>query len=116
MGRNFPENIRISGRIRYVTGPLTTPIASATDDVDNSIFIPTRGSLYSERLSAFSMVDLRIDKKWIYNTWTLSLYVDIQNILNHQNTEGVQYAYDYQTQDTVKGIPFLPTFGLKGEF
>ncbi len=115
-GVNLKRNWRISSRFRYVTGPLDTIPASAAGDLDNDVFIPIRGSLFNARLDAFMMLDLRIDKRWVYDTWTLSLYLDIQNVTNRQNTEGLQFAYDYKTYETVKGIPVLPTFGLKGEF
>jgi hypothetical protein len=115
-GVNLKRNWRISSRFRYVTGPLDTLPTSAAGDLDNDVFIPIRGSLFNQRLDAFMMFDLRIDKRWVYDTWTLSLYLDIQNVTNRQNTEDLQFAYDYRTFDTVKGIPILPTFGLKGEF
>lgn len=115
-GVNLPRQWRISSRFRYVTGPLDTIPAGAVGDIDNDVFIPIRGSFYNSRLSAFSSVDLRIDKKWVYDTWNLSLYLDILNTLNRRNQEGIQYSYDYTTSDTVAGIPILPTFGLKGEF
>ena len=115
-GVNLKRNWRISSRFRYVTGPLDTIPTGAAGDLDHDVFIPIRGALYNERLNAFMMLDLRIDKRWIYDTWTLSLYLDIQNVLNRQNVEGIQYAYDYKTSESIKGIPILPTFGLKGEF
>ena len=113
---DLARNWRISGRFRYVTGPIDTLPTGAVSDLDHDVFIPIRGDLYNVRLNAFSMLDLRIDKRWLYDAWTLSLYLDIQNVLNRQNSEGIQYSYDYQKTDTIKGIPILPTFGLKGEF
>jgi hypothetical protein len=115
-GVNLKRNWRISSRFRYVTGPLETAPTTAIGDLDNDVFIPVRGALYNTRLDPFTMLDLRIDKRWIYDTWTLSLYLDILNVLNRQNTEGTQYSYDYSRSEPVKGFPILPTFGLKGEF
>ena len=115
-GVNLPRNWRISSRFRYVTGPLDTIPIGAAGDLDHDVFVPIRGSLFTARLDAFTMLDLRIDKRWLYDSWTLSLYLDIQNVLNHQNTEGLQYTYDYTSSEPVKGFPILPTFGLKGEF
>ncbi len=115
-GVNLKRNWRISSRFRYVTGPLDTIPIGAVGDLDNDVFIPIRGSLFNSRLDAFTMLDLRIDKKWIYESWSLSLYLDILNVLNRQNTEGLQFSYDYALSEPVKGFPILPTFGLKGEF
>ena len=112
----LPKNWRLSARFRYVTGALTTPISSGVFDADNDTYIPIRGTSFSERLGAFSSLDLRADKKWVYDTWVLSLYVDIQNALNRANAESVQYSYDYKTKVDVAGLPIIPTIGLKGEF
>jgi len=35
-----------------------------------------------ERLKAFHQLDLRVDKSWYYNKWSLMLYFDIQNVYN----------------------------------
>jgi len=110
------NNWKLSGRIRYSTGNPNTPIIGSYFDSDNDAFIPERGAYYSERISPFSQVDARIDKKWIYDTWILSLYLDIQNLTNRRNVESYQYTYDYSSRTTVSGLPVLPTLGLKGEF
>ncbi len=115
-GVNLGNRWRISTRFRYVTGPLDTIPVGAVGDIDNDVFIPIRGGLFNTRLDAFSSLDLRIDKKWVYDTWNLSLYLDILNTLNRRNQEGIQYSYDYSRSQTVMGLPIIPTFGLKGEF
>ena len=99
-----------------MSGALYTPITSGVFDSDNDVFMPIRGASYSQRLAAFTSLDLRADKRWVYDRWVLSLYIDIQNVLNHSNPESVQYSYDYSTSATVAGLPILPTVGLKGEF
>lgn len=112
LGRNW----RISARYRFVTGRLETVPTGAVLDSDNDVYIPIRGALFNERLSAFQQLDLRVDKKWIYNSWTLSFYFDVQNALNIENPEGLSFTYDYASSKAVSGIPVIPTFGLKGEF
>jgi hypothetical protein len=109
-------NWTLSARFRYATGNPYTPIATAVFDSDGDKFIPIQGAFYSQRVSAFMQFDLRIDKKWIYNNWILSAYLDIQNLTNRANIQSVQYAYDYQSSTQISGLPILPTFGVKGEF
>lgn len=115
-GVELPRNWRLSARYRYVTGALDTVPTGAAEDLDHDTFIPIRGALFNTRLDAFTELDVRADKRWIYDTWILSLYLDIQNFLNHKNTEGIDYSYDYKQQEKITGIPMIPTFGLKGEF
>lgn len=103
-------------RARYVTGNPYTPIIGGTFDADNDVYIPQRGDLFSSRNDAYFQVDLRIDRRWVYDTWILSAYLDIQNLTNHQNQEGLSYSYDYSQSQKLAGLPLLPTLGVKGEF
>jgi len=109
-------NWKYSSRLRFVTGNPQTPITSAVFDSDNDVYIPVRGAIYSSRLAPFFSADIRIDKKWIYETWILSAYLDVQNLTNYKNPESVTYSYDYSQNQTVNGLPLLPTLGLQGEF
>lgn len=113
---DFPRNWKLSSRTRYVTGNPTTPIIDAALDSDNDAYIPIRGPYYSERLEPFFQMDLRADKKWVYDTWILWVYLDIQNITNAKNAEAVRYSYDYRTKANITGLPVFPTLGVKGEF
>jgi hypothetical protein len=42
--------------------------------------------------------------------------VDILNIYNSENSQNIEYSYDYSEKKKVRGLPILPTIGLKGEF
>ena len=113
---NFARNWKFSGRIRYVTGDPYTPIAGAVFDADSDTYSPVRGAIYSDRVGAFFQADARFDKKWIYETYILTGYVDIENVTNRQNPEQINYSYNYQQKAVVSGLPLLPTIGIKGEF
>lgn len=113
---DLPGNWKISARLRYVTGNPTTPIVGAVFDADNDVYQPIRGAVFSQRLTPFFQADLRVDKKWVYEDWMLSLYLDILNATNRQNREGVSYSYDYSESAELAGIPIFPTFGLRAEF
>jgi hypothetical protein len=105
-----------SGRMRWVTGNPYTPVSGAVFDSDNDVYIPIRGSLYSQRFDDFRQLDLRIDRKFIYDTWILTAYLDILNVTNAKNSQNVEYSYDYSDSKKVRGLPILPAFGVKGEF
>jgi hypothetical protein len=61
-------------------------------------------------------LDLRIDKKLISDQEIWTFYLDIQNVLNTKNSEGVQYSYDYSSKQDVQGLPIIPAIGVRGEF
>lgn len=110
------NNWKLSGRYRYVTGNPYTPVIGSTYDADNETYFPIRGGIYTERNSPFQQLDLRIDKKLILDEAIWTFYLDIQNVLNIKNSEGVQYSYDYKIKQDVTGLPLLPSIGVRGEF
>lgn len=105
-----------TGRFRYVTGSPLTPVISGVFDADQDVYVPIRGAFYSERKRSFTQLDLRGEYKWIYDTWILAAYADVQNILNQKNVESVDYSYDYSQREDVMGLGILPTIGVRGEF
>lgn len=113
---NLGSRWSFGARFRYATGNPYTPIVSSTFDNVHDVYIPERGAFYSQRFPAFHQLDLRLDKKWIFNTWILSAYLDILNATNREHVETWVYSYNYREKQAVKGIPMLPTFGLKAEF
>ncbi len=105
-----------SGRFRFVTGNPYTPIESSSYDSDNDVFIPLRGGIYTDRFDDFKALDIRIDRKFVYDKWILTAYLDVQNLLNAENSQNINYSYDYSQKKKVRGLPILPTVGVKGEF
>jgi hypothetical protein len=116
IGSYNKEKWTYSGRFRLVSGLPYTPVTSSTFDSDNDVYVPLIGRIYSQRFDAFNQLDIRIDRKFIYDTWILTAYVDIQNLYNAKNSQNIQYSYDYSQKTKVRGLPILPTFGVKGEF
>ena len=114
--REFERNWRAAWRLRFATGNPFTPVTGAVFDSDSDLYLPTRGAFFSDRLDPFFQLDLRVDKKWIYDTWVLSVYLDILNVANTKNSEGTRYSYDYSQKEVVQGLPILPALGMKGEF
>jgi hypothetical protein len=107
---------QLGSRLRFVSGNPYTPIIGSTFDADNDVYLPQRGEIYSERNPNFFQWDIRVDRKWIYDTWILSAYLDIQNLTNSQNQESITYSYDYSEKKPITGLPTLPSIGVKGEF
>jgi len=61
-------------------------------------------------------LDVRAEKLWTFESWRLSVYLDVQNIYNASNPEATLWDYRYRESAPLRGLPLLPTFGLKGEF
>lgn len=103
---------RIGGRFRYATGNPFTPVASASMDTDGD-WIPVDGPLLSERLPAFFQLDLRLDRSWKRPWGILNLYIDVQNVTNRRNAEGVTYNTDFSERSYTRGLPVFPSIGVE---
>lgn len=89
VGKKFKRNWEVGARWRFYGGTPYTPY-----DLDRSSLIsvwditgrgiPDYTRLNTERVAASHNLDMRVDKKWYFQKWSLNLYVDIQNIYNFQ--------------------------------
>jgi hypothetical protein len=84
------KNWTIGSRWRFVGGAPYTPY-----DIERSSLIEAwdvRGQAYinyglfnSRRLGSFHQLDLRVDKEYFFKKWSLSFYLDIQNVYNFKS-------------------------------
>lgn len=113
---NLPWEITFGGRFRLVSGnPSSRPIGSVHDlDTTNYQQISTRFG--TSRLPAFHQLDLRIDKKWVFDAFSMTTYLDLLNVYNQQNAEGYQNDYRYRQREPIPSLPILPVIGASGEF
>jgi len=115
-GYHLPWEIDVGARFRYVTGNPTTALGPGVYDADQGVVIPIPGAPYGERLPAFMQLDLRVDKRFTFKSWILSVYVDVSNVTNNGNVEGYAYSYDYRQRQAVTGLPILPSIGVRASF
>jgi hypothetical protein len=99
---------RIGARFRYTTGlPYTPRLRNPDGTIDYD------GRINSVRLPAFTSLDARIDRRWRRGWGTLSGFLDIQNVTNNRNPEGVYYLQDTSVDPIYQpGLPILPMIGL----
>jgi TonB family protein len=104
----------LGGRFRYATGNPRTPVVGAVKDDLTDTFVPIYGPVNSTRLPNFAQLDVRIDKIWVFDNWSLDLYLDIQNVTSTRSTEGISYNYNYSQSARFEGLPIVPILGVKG--
>ncbi len=108
---------QVGARFRFVSGNPYTPNAYGFFDENNATYLPlSQYPINGQRLPAFHQLDIRVDKTWLFSKWMLSAYLDVENVYNQGNVEGVSSNYNYTLTQYTTGIPFLPSFGLRGEF
>jgi TonB family protein len=115
-GYNLPWQIDISGRFRLVTGSPYTPISGAVWDADQDDYEAVYGTPLSARSATFHQLDVRIDKKFVFDTFILGAYIEVINAYNATNEEGRDYNFDYSKSAPVSGLPIIPTLGVNGRF
>jgi TonB family protein len=112
----LPWGFELGGAFRYVTGNPTTFAQRGIFDGDTSGYRRLNGPARNDRLPAFIQLDARVDKKFVFDQWTLAMYLDLQNVTNQQNFEFFQYNYDFTQVQGFPGLPILPVFGAEASF
>ncbi len=84
--KKFKRNWDVGAKWRFVGSAPFTPydvekssIRSAWD-IRNQAF-PDYSRFNSQRINNFNQVDIRVDKEYFFDKWSLNVYVDIQNVL-----------------------------------
>ena len=85
-------------------------------DVDYGDWDPVSGEANGVRRQTFHQLDLRVERTFTFDTWRLSVYLDVQNVYNAENPEATLYDYRYRESGPVRGLPILPVLGLRGRF
>jgi hypothetical protein len=99
----------LSGKFRIASGQPTTP------------YLPSgmkNFGKYNEgdRLPIFHALDLRVDKKWNFDSFYLVTYIDIQNIYGRKNVSSIKWNSKENKVEENSGIGILPSIGVSLEF
>lgn len=85
--KKFKGDWEIGVKWRFIGGAPYTPWD--LEKSSNKLAWDVRGRGYldytlynSERLKAFHQLDIRVDKAFYFNRWTLMIYADVQNVYN----------------------------------
>lgn len=113
----LPGEWIVGTRVRAISGNPYTPFVAHVLDADTGRYqcIASR-DVYSRRLSPFFQADARVDRRWVFKSWMLSGYVDVQNVTNRSNAEFRVPSYDCTEQVEIPGLPLFPSVGLRAEW
>jgi outer membrane receptor for ferrienterochelin and colicin len=112
----WPWDIVTGVRFQYSSGNLATPVDSTVYDADADLHMPMMGKPFSVRGPEFISLDLRLDKRFVFQQWMVNVFLDVQNVTNNKNGEFIYYSYDYTKTQYVRGMPVFPQIGIKAEF
>jgi len=88
-GKRFGKNWEVGVRWRLLGGTPFTPYDVPRSSLKEIWDVTGRGlndfdQLNLLRGNTFTQLDIRVDKKWFFESWNLNLYFDVQNILNQE--------------------------------
>jgi hypothetical protein len=87
VGKKFGKDWELGVNWRYQTGLPYTPFSDVSNQVSfwniNNAGIRDYTQINTQRAAASNTIDLRIDKKWFFDKFTLNLYFDIENIFGN---------------------------------
>jgi hypothetical protein len=104
---------QVGARVRFASGNPYTPVAGSYFDVDRQDYRAIDGPILSQRLPDFFQLDVRVDRTWQRPWGSLALFLDVQNVTNRVNPEGLSYNFDYSRRDYTRGLPVFPSLGLE---
>ncbi len=138
LAREFENEWYVGLRWRFVGGTPYTPYDLYRSSIIEAYTAQPKGYLdYTRfntlRLDPFHQLDIRVDKQFYFDKWSLTLYTDIQNAYNYQtdeqpfivvmtdeNGEKARVEGDnsrYQLREVAgKAGTILPTIGIIVEF
>ena len=87
LGWKLPKSWDIGGRIGYASGSPYTPYDLATSSLIDVYDALGEGVLDYTQLNAVRIasgyqLDIRIDKRWYFKSWSMNLYFDVRNATN----------------------------------
>jgi hypothetical protein len=107
---------QFGGRWQFSTGRPITPIEGSRYISDLNIYAPVLGKLNSDRFAPAHQLDIRVDRKFKFDSWKLEVYLDVTNVYLHPQVLGYRYNYDFSQQEPVTQLPIVPAVGVRGSF
>lgn len=112
---NLPYGFTLGGRFRVVSGNLQRFPLGSVHDLDTTNYLGI-GQSSRERLPYFHQLDIRVDRKWVFEQFSATAYLDLLNVYNNTNVEGVISDFRSREVQSIPSLPILPVFGMSAEF
>jgi hypothetical protein len=107
----------LGAKFSFASGSPYTPAAGVASR--RGKYYVVDGNINSLRYPDVHRLDLRVDKRFVFNTWTLTAYLDLWNIYNRRNIISYKFSAD-ENQNIVRAdlldFGFLPIIGFTAQF
>ncbi|MEZ5017859.1 MAG: TonB-dependent receptor [Flavipsychrobacter sp.] len=102
-GYKFKRNYELGVKFRYQGGAPYSPFdnnASRINYLSTGVGTIDYSRFNTQRLQGFHAMDVRIDKKWNFNNWTLDVYLDISNVYASVQPQYPRYTFERTKDNT----------------
>lgn len=116
-GYKLSNNWQIGLKFQYSTGNPHTPIVASVKK--DEVWYVVEGQKNSARYPDFHKLDIRIDHRIYFPTWTLNIYLDTWNIYNQKNILSYYYEVNENgkiAQKSHMDFPVMPILGISAQF
>ena len=116
-GKKWDSGWEVGARVLFSGGLPYTPVDEAQSLLIQNwerfnAAIPDYANLNAQRNGAFHQVDIRIDRKWFFDNWSLDVFADIQNVTAATPPQPKQLDV---VRDPATGRP-IPSTGNLGSY
>ncbi len=105
----------LGARVRLATGEPRTPVLGAFFDSREGRYEPIVGVHNGTRLPTFFAADARAERRFPLGGARGAVYVEIQNLTNHENAEEIIYSADFTQHGYLTSLPLLAIAGVRIE-
>jgi TonB family protein len=104
----------LGARFQLASGRPDARVIGSTFDADCGCYDAVTTGNRSTRVPTFMQLDVRVEKTWLFQLWSIGAYLDIINVTNRKNAEGTDYDYRYRESTPITSFPIFPTVGVRG--
>ena len=111
----LPKLWSVAGRFRAADGYWLEEESVEVFDALRAAFVTVHTT--DSRTDAFVSLDLKVSKRWVFRTWRLDAWLDVQNVTNHRVPERVVTGFaDLPISELAWGFVTLPVFGVEASW
>lgn len=104
----------LGAKFQLASGRPDSKVIGSTFDADCGCYDAVTTGTRTTRIETFMQLDVRVEKTWLFQLWSLGAYLDIINVTNRKNPEGTDYDYRFRESTPVTSFPIFPTIGVRG--